>query len=119
MGNDSPREPIINSKGQIIYGSGLPGAIWQQFMNTVLEGTPKENLPDKPLIDGDTGEGVPEPTTEAPPSTPAPPENPPDPGKGDTDKDGVPDAADPAPNDPNVPNNNEPVDTDGDGVPDA
>ena len=33
--------------GSIIYGSGLPGAIWQQFMNAVLDGTPEEDLPDR------------------------------------------------------------------------
>jgi membrane peptidoglycan carboxypeptidase len=66
MGTDA-RKPIVNAAGRIIYGSGLPGAIWQKFMNTVLAGTPKEKLPDKPLISGDTGEGLPEPTTEAPP----------------------------------------------------
>jgi hypothetical protein len=37
-------------------------------MNAVLDGTPKEPLPTKALVDGDTGEGVPEPTTEAPTS---------------------------------------------------
>jgi membrane peptidoglycan carboxypeptidase len=61
MGTDG-RAPIRNVGGSIIYGSGLPGDIWQQFMNTVLEGTPEENLPDAPLIKGDTGQGVPEPT---------------------------------------------------------
>ncbi|TFV88045.1 penicillin-binding protein [Blastococcus sp. CT_GayMR16] len=66
------RDPIINSDEGIIYGSGLPGAIWQRFMNAVLAGTPEENLPDKALIQGDTGEGVPEPTTEAPPTSEAP-----------------------------------------------
>jgi membrane peptidoglycan carboxypeptidase len=58
------RDPIRTSGGSIIYGSGLPGDIWQQFMNTVLEGTPEEDLPDAPLIKGDTGEGVPEPRPE-------------------------------------------------------
>jgi membrane peptidoglycan carboxypeptidase len=71
MGSDT-NEPIVTTAGKIIYGSGLPGAIWQQFMNTVLKGTPKEKLPDKALIQGDTGQGVPEPTTEAPPSSSAP-----------------------------------------------
>ena len=70
MGTDG-RQPIVNSDGGIIYGSGLPGAIWQRFMNAVLEGTPEEDLPDEPLIDGDTGEGVPEPTPE-PTATSAP-----------------------------------------------
>ena len=68
MGSDT-NQPIVNADEKIIYGSGLPGAIWQRFMNAVLEGTPKENLPDKALIHGDTGEGVPEPTREAPPSS--------------------------------------------------
>ncbi|RBY75925.1 penicillin-binding protein [Blastococcus sp. TF02-09] len=64
MGNDSPSDPIEDVRGRIIYGSGLPGDIWQQFMNTVLEGSPEEDLPDAPLIKGDTGEGVPAPTRE-------------------------------------------------------
>ena len=63
MGLRHATSPIVNADGKIIYGSGLPGAIWQKFMNAVLKGTPKENLPDKALIQGDTGEGVPEPTT--------------------------------------------------------
>jgi membrane peptidoglycan carboxypeptidase len=70
MGSDG-NDPIVDVRGRIIYGSGLPGAIWQQFMNTVLEGTPEEDLPDEPIIDGDTGEGVPEPTP-TPTPTPTP-----------------------------------------------
>jgi membrane peptidoglycan carboxypeptidase len=73
MGTDK-RDPIINANGGIIYGSGLPGAIWQRYMNAVLAGTPNEDLPDKPIIKGDTGEGVPEPapTTSAAPTSAAP-----------------------------------------------
>ena len=37
MGTDQTT-PIMNAAGKIIYGSGLPGAIWQKFMNAVLEG---------------------------------------------------------------------------------
>ncbi|MGY1681357.1 transglycosylase domain-containing protein [Geodermatophilus sp. SYSU D01176] len=65
MGNDSPSQPIEDANGRIIYGSGLPGAIWQTFMDTVLEGTPEEDLPDRALIRGDTGVGVPAPETQA------------------------------------------------------
>jgi membrane peptidoglycan carboxypeptidase len=65
MGNDKPTQPIINADGGIIYGSGLPGAIWQRYMSAVLAGTPQEDLPDQPLIEGDTGEGVPVPTPAA------------------------------------------------------
>jgi membrane peptidoglycan carboxypeptidase len=68
MGSDT-REPIINMDGGIIYGSGLPGAIWQRFMSGVLAGTPVDDLPDSPSFEGDSGEGVPAPTTAAPPPT--------------------------------------------------
>ncbi|WP_448621979.1 transglycosylase domain-containing protein [Geodermatophilus sp. URMC 65] len=64
MGNDSPAQPIEDVNGRIIYGSGLPGAIWQEFMDEVLDGTPEEDLPDRALIRGDTGNGVPAPQTE-------------------------------------------------------
>jgi membrane peptidoglycan carboxypeptidase len=122
MGSET-NKAIVTSGGKIIYGSGLPGAIWQKFMNAVLKGTPKENLPDKALIQGDTGEGVAEPTTSAPPSSSAPTTESSapatetqDPTK-DSDGDGVPDVSDPKPNDPNVPVNKT-KDTDKDGVPD-
>ena len=50
--------PISNADGRDHLRVGLPGAIWQEFMNAVLDGTPEENLPDKAIIEGDTGEGV-------------------------------------------------------------
>jgi membrane peptidoglycan carboxypeptidase len=71
MGSDG-HEPIVNANEQIIYGSGLPGAIWERFMSAVLSGTPEEDLPDKPTIKGDTGEGVPEPTPTPDPTPEAP-----------------------------------------------
>jgi membrane peptidoglycan carboxypeptidase len=75
MGTEK-RDPIINMNGGIIYGSGLPGAIWQRYMSAVLAGTPPEDLPDSPFIEGDTGEGVPAPvvTTSAAPTTTQPTE---------------------------------------------
>jgi membrane peptidoglycan carboxypeptidase len=69
MGSDSTNQPIVNAQGRIIYGSGLPGAIWQQFMDNALAGTPQEGLPSKAIIKGDTGRSVPEPTTAAPAPT--------------------------------------------------
>jgi membrane peptidoglycan carboxypeptidase len=104
MGSDT-NKPIVNADRKIIYGAGLPGAIWQKFMNAVLKGTPKEKLPDKALIHGDTGQSVAEPTTEEP-STASAPSSTTEPAPEPTqysDGDGVPDAQDPAPNDPNVP----------------
>ncbi|GAA4730925.1 transglycosylase domain-containing protein [Modestobacter marinus] len=64
-------EAIVNARGNIIYGSGLPGEIWQEFMDTVLAGTPEEPLPTKALIQGDPDRSIPEPTTEAPAPTPS------------------------------------------------
>jgi membrane peptidoglycan carboxypeptidase len=126
MGSDG-YEPIRNSDEAIIYGAGLPGAIWQQFMDTVLAGTPEEDLPNSPKIRGDTGEGVPAPETRAAPSTqseptrsaptqstptesapttttPPPPVEPVEPQPptvpGDTNGDGIPDPPAPAPGQP-------------------
>ena len=36
--------PLKNAKGDIIYGSGLPGKIWQTFMNKFLKDKPKEGF---------------------------------------------------------------------------
>ncbi len=73
MGNDNTNEPIVNAAGSIIFGSGLPGAIWQQYMDAVLAGTPVEELPSEPVVTGDSGRGAPvEQTTEAPRTTQAP-----------------------------------------------
>jgi membrane peptidoglycan carboxypeptidase len=61
--------PITNAQGRIIYGSGLPGAIWQEFMNTVLAGTPEEPLPAKALIEGSEDRDNAPSTSAAPPTT--------------------------------------------------
>jgi membrane peptidoglycan carboxypeptidase len=62
-------KPITNASGGIIYGSGLPGAIWQEFMDAVLSGTPEEPLPSKAIIKGDPDNSEAEETTEAPART--------------------------------------------------
>jgi membrane peptidoglycan carboxypeptidase len=122
MGSDG-NDPIVDGRGRIIYGSGLPGAIWQRFMNAALAGSPMEELPDRPSFQGDSGEGVAEPTTEAPPppppssSAPPPPPTPVEQTPVDTDGDGVPDADDPAPRDPTVRTAADLIDNDRDGVP--
>lgn len=108
MGTDA-YEPIRDVRGRIIYGSGLPGAIWKTFMDGVLEGAPEEKMPTSATIKGDTGEGVPEPEpttsapapeTSTPPATSAAPSTPTRPT--DTDGDGTPDDQDFDPRDPTV-----------------
>ncbi|TDV50778.1 membrane peptidoglycan carboxypeptidase [Actinophytocola oryzae] len=42
---DGKQMPLKNNKGKIVYGSGLPGQIWQEFMNSFLKGTEKQNFP--------------------------------------------------------------------------
>lgn len=37
-------EPIRNAAGGRIYGSGLPGEIWKEFMDSYLEGMPEEKF---------------------------------------------------------------------------
>jgi membrane peptidoglycan carboxypeptidase len=69
MGGENGSQAIVNSLGNPIYGSGLPGAIWQEFMNRALAGTPEEALPNRAIIKGDTGHGVPEPTKAPTPTT--------------------------------------------------
>jgi membrane peptidoglycan carboxypeptidase len=119
MGSDG-NDPIVDARGRIIYGSGLPGAIWQRFMNAALAGTPMEELPDKPSFQGDSGEGVAAPTTAAPPPPPSssapPPPTPVEQAPVDSDRDGVPDGDDPAPNDPTIRTADD-LDKDRDGVP--
>jgi membrane peptidoglycan carboxypeptidase len=57
--------PIKNSGGRPIYGRGVPGQIWQGYMNDALRGDPVEQFSDfRPI-------GTPPQTTPA-----APPEQP-------------------------------------------
>jgi membrane peptidoglycan carboxypeptidase len=44
IGTDK-NEPIMDSTGKIVFGSGLPGRIWQGFMNNYLAGTKMEKFP--------------------------------------------------------------------------
>ena len=42
---DPANSAIKNANGSDIFGRGLPGAIWQRFMNSYLMGTPLEIFP--------------------------------------------------------------------------
>ena len=67
-----PRARSSNAGGRIIYGSGLPGAIWQQFMNTVLDGHARGGPARQGRYRGRHRRGRRRsPTTEAPPPTSA------------------------------------------------
>jgi membrane peptidoglycan carboxypeptidase len=47
---DPANSAIKNGDGSDIFGRGLPGAVWQRFMNTYLAGAPMETFPEFKLI---------------------------------------------------------------------
>jgi membrane peptidoglycan carboxypeptidase len=57
---DPANSAIRNANGADIFGRGVPGAIWQHFMNSYLQGTPRQAFPPFELI------GPPPPTTRSP-----------------------------------------------------
>ncbi|EOM76950.1 transglycosylase domain-containing protein [Rhodococcus rhodnii] len=67
-------EPLVNSYGGSIYGSGLPSDIWKSAMDASLRGTDVESFPRPGSIGGQAGVPqytgpAPSTTTEAPRST--------------------------------------------------
>ncbi len=67
-------EPIRNAAGARIYGSGLPGEIWQKYMNAYYEGKPNEPFGDVEVIGKPTPPPAPPPQPE--PAQPEEPEEP-------------------------------------------
>ncbi|WP_235998677.1 transglycosylase domain-containing protein [Qaidamihabitans albus] len=66
-------KPIRNAAGGRIYGSGLPGEVWQKFMDGYHEGLPNKEFDEVELIGKAPVTEVPQTTPEAPPSTPEQP----------------------------------------------
>jgi membrane peptidoglycan carboxypeptidase len=60
---DPANSAIKNASGADIFGRGVPGAIWQRFMNAYLMSTPMETFPTFKLI----GPAPPAPVQEQPP----------------------------------------------------
>jgi membrane peptidoglycan carboxypeptidase len=52
---DPANSAIKDENGNDIFGRGVPGAIWQQFMDSYLAGTPKETFPPFKPIAGKAG----------------------------------------------------------------
>lgn len=44
IGRDEGNQPIMDKGGSNIFGSGVPGKIWQAFMNKALAGTQQEKF---------------------------------------------------------------------------
>ncbi|MQA15967.1 MAG: penicillin-binding protein [Pseudonocardiaceae bacterium] len=99
---DPAHTPLVNASGGDVFGKGLPGSIWQRFMNDYLEGTEPQPFPPFELLGSaggparnqlvaetteapepapETTEEQPAPTTTAPSPepTPTPTEPPPEP----------------------------------------
>ncbi|HEX3813292.1 MAG TPA: transglycosylase domain-containing protein [Mycobacteriales bacterium] len=64
VGTDQSK-PILNSAGNIVYGSGLPGQAWRSFMNSYLADSAPQPLPSAPVI----GSGDTPPASSSPPAT--------------------------------------------------
>jgi len=52
-------QPIQNTRGADIYGSGLPADIWKQIMDGALDGTPVEQFPAPAPASGQPNTGKP------------------------------------------------------------
>jgi len=61
---DPANSAIKNANGSDIFGRGLPGTIWQRFMDSYLTGTPKETFPPFTVIGP-----APPPVEDQPPSS--------------------------------------------------
>lgn len=74
---DGKPVPVEQSNGKIIYGSGLPGDIWQEFMNEYHKNLPVEQFPKASPIGQFEQKLPPQPTTTSeeppPPPTSVPP----------------------------------------------
>ncbi|MEU5690652.1 transglycosylase domain-containing protein [Actinosynnema sp. NPDC020468] len=73
MGTEGGVDAIKDKGGSDIYGSGLPGMIWKQFMDRAMDGQPLEPFA-KPNPIGQFEEPVITPTTTVPPKTTTPKE---------------------------------------------
>lgn len=67
--NNGKPAPVEDKSGKPIYGSGIPGSIWQAFMNSYLKGKPVEQFPPFEKIEPFANKQPPPP----PPPPPAPP----------------------------------------------
>ncbi len=81
LGHQGDDAPLRDAEGRRIFGSGLPGEIWQRFMNTVHEGMEVIDFPDPVFLgDEDAGNIEESPTPSVEPSessaSPTPSEEP-------------------------------------------
>ena len=70
VGTTEGTQPLVNSWGGPVYGSGLPSDIWKATMDGALKGTDVESFPKPGEIGGYAGVPAPPPP---PPQAPAPP----------------------------------------------
>ncbi|WP_431234373.1 transglycosylase domain-containing protein [Mycolicibacterium psychrotolerans] len=68
VGTTDGTQPLVNSSGGPVYGSGLPSDIWKSTMDGALKGTDNESFPKPTEIGGYAGVPAPPPPPPAPPS---------------------------------------------------
>jgi membrane peptidoglycan carboxypeptidase len=69
-------QPLVNSWGGSVYGSGLPADIWKATMDGALSGTDFESFPAPAEVGGYAGVPAPPPPPPAPARNPAPVQGP-------------------------------------------
>ena len=69
-------QPLVNSWGGSVYGSGLPADIWKATMDGALSGTDFESFPTPAEVGGYAGVPAPPPPPPAPARNPAPVQGP-------------------------------------------
>ncbi len=89
---DGKPAPLTDHTGKIVYGAGLPGHVWQEFMNLYHKNLPIEQFPkptpigqfqDIPLPPPPTS-SEPPPSSSEPPSSSLPPSESTDPSESET-----------------------------------
>ncbi len=72
VGHDDLTKPLVTKTGRQVYGIGLPGLVWKQFMDEALAGKPELKFPPPAYTGKSTGNTKPPMPTPTPTPTSSP-----------------------------------------------